>query len=387
MDTNKKAISAFRGLNNVVDPLRLSLDWAVQADNINVTSTAGIERCAGYTRSTTNTAIVGAYATNDLKRMYVIDSGELRSMNPDLTYTVLKTGMSGAQYWFTEINNVVYYSNGVDFGMIEPAGWRQWGIPAPTTVPTLSWGTGTLPYGVYQVVCTHVDDRGLESGNSDIAVLAGSGQINITAIPQKAGYTTNVYATMHDGTVFFLVQANAGTSLTYSNEGSLEHELPFWGTDVPRGTILTHFQGQMYGAEVFVASDYSVVWNSMPLHYHHFDYGGAGLVIPGVVRMLASVASHLIVGTDREIYAFDGEKLEKLADYGVVAGWHAAKDDDQLLFWSLRGLCSVMPFRNWTEEAVSVPPGARAGGAMLNTNGMRRYVVALLTDGQAYNRR
>lgn len=387
MDTSKQPVTAFKGLNNVTDPIRLSMDSLVQADNVDLTNNAGLIRCSGFTKRTTNTAISGAYATKDMKRLFVIDSGELRQMNTDLTYTVLLTGLSANQTWFEEINGVVYYANGVDYGVIEGPSVRPWGINEPPIAPNLSFTSGNLPQGTYQVCCTFVDSRNLESGNSDIAVLRGSGQLNIDGIPQRAGYTTNVYATLHDGTVFYLLKRAAGVSATYSTEANLGTEIPFWGTSVPRGTVIAYFQGQLYIAESFPQYDSTAIWCSLPLRYHHFDYSGEGIVVPGTVLMMKASEDTLIIGTERQIFAWDGDKLTELADYGVVPGRHASKLGTKLYFWSLRGLCSAMPFENMSEDTLSVAPGASAGATVIEKDGMRRYVVALRKDGSAYNRR
>lgn len=383
-DTTKSSINAFKGLNNVADPLRLSLESLVQADNVNISNTNGLLRCKGFTQRSTNVAVTGAYATRDQKRLYVVDGGEIRKMKPDMTYDVVKTGLSAGRLWFEEVNGVVFYSNGVDFGVLESVGWRQWGIaPPPRPVMTATATGGTQ---VYQVVCTLVDERGLESGSSDVAVATGSGLFSITGIEQRAGYTTNVYATKADGAVFFLMKRGAGPTESYTDPTGVE--LPYWGNDVPRGTQIAHFGGSLYLAEPYPQYDYTAIWSSLPLQYHHFDYGSDGITVPGTVRMLKGTAKALLIGTDRQIFSFDGERLEELADYGVVAGWHASSFGDEVLFWSLRGLCSVFPFKNLTEDTVSVSSGASAGAMVLEQDGMRRYVVALRKDdSQAYNRR
>jgi hypothetical protein len=387
MDTDKKPIKSFMGLNNVDDPLRLGLVWAEQADNVDITYDNMLARCRGFTKRSTNFAITGAYATKDRKRLYVIDTGELRQVNADMTYSVLKTGLSSAKTWFEEVNGVVFYANGTDYGMIEPSGWRPWGIEEPLTQPVLTWATGNLPYGMYRVTCTYVDSRGLESSNGFIVETAGSGLLQITGIPQKAGYTTNVYVTMCNGTVFMLLKDRAGTSCTMNDEIALGREIPFWDLNGPQGTIIAHFEGKMYVAQYFPSMDYTAIWFSFPLHYHHFDFGSQGVIVPGEVRMLKSAEKGLVIGTDRKIYVYDGERLSDLADYGVVPGWHASELDGDVYFWSQRGLCSVFPFKNLTEETVSVAPGQSAGAMVLEKDGMRRYIVALRKDGSAYNRR
>lgn len=386
MPTSPKPVRVFRGLNNVEDPLQLSLEWATQADNIDITSNNSLSRCSGFTRRTTNAAIAGVYATKDMQRLYLIDSGELRKLDTGLSYVVLKTGLSAASYSFEEVNGLIYYSNGVDYGVIEPTGWRPWGIEAPQP-PTLTMGTGDLPQGVYQVVCTLVNDRGMESGNSEVAVIEGSGRVIISNIPQVAGYTTNVYVAPCNETVFYLLASLAPASLSYDQSSALGEEIEYWDTNGPQGRLPAFFGGQMFLADWYPEQDVTHIWNSLPLQYHQFDFGSEGLAVPGEVRMMKGIDEALIIGTDRAIFSFNGEKLEQLADYGVTPGWHAAVLDGNLFFWSLRGLCQALPFKNLTENTVSVEPGLSAGGTVVESGGLRRYVVALHRGGTAYNRR
>jgi len=378
---------SFRGLNNVSDPQRLDLSWLTTADNVDITDTNAVVRCRGFTQRTSNFAITGAYATRDLQRLYVVDAGELRQMHADLTYTVLSTGLSSAKMYFEEVNGVVYATNGVDFLAIEQTRARPWGIPTPDT-PDVVIGSGTLDPGTYLVACTFVDDRGMESSNSNpaVAVVLSAGSLTISGIPQLAGYSTNVYVTTADGTVFYRIAAGAPSALTW-NGGEMGVEIPFWNLDQPRGTLPAAFQGRMYVAEAFPEFDQTVIWRSLPLQFHHFDPSGEALAVPGSVRMLRATESVLIIGTERAIYAWDGEKLMLLADYGVVPGYHATVLDDKLLFWSLRGLCRAMPFENLTQSTLSVAPGLVAGATVMEKDGHRRYVVVLQKGGAPYNAR
>ena len=70
-------ISDFHGLNNVTDPIKLDLSWAVQADNVDVDKHGNMRRCDGYTQFNTATNCTGAYTTKDLQRYYLVDNGSL----------------------------------------------------------------------------------------------------------------------------------------------------------------------------------------------------------------------------------------------------------------------------------------------------------------------
>jgi hypothetical protein len=397
-------LTAFKGLNNVSEPLSLDGAYLALADNCTIDDLGDLLRAEGYARMTHNTNIVGAYTTKDFERFYIIDAGELRQMTPNWTYRVLRTGLSPAPYYFHEINGNVYYSNGTDRGVCEPDGWRPWGMPTPNP-PNLVVVSGNLDAGTYRVCVSLVDNRGMESANSLVAaatVPAGSG-LQIVGIDQVPGYSTNVYATTADGRVLLLLTEHAGDSASYNdgpNNLGREFDTQLWFSDPPRGDQMTFFEGQLYCGEWFPEHDMSILWRSVPLHYHHFK---DSLAVPGQLLLLRSstetlfagnerltqrgVAENIIIGTERAIFSWSDNQLVTLANYGVIPGHHAAESRGKLYFWTERGLCRALPFENLTEGQLSVPPGVSAGGAVIERNGYRRYVVALHRGGEAYNAR
>ena len=390
LNSSRKAAQSFLGLNNVGDPHRLGLRWLTQADNVDITNNNALQRAKGFARVANNTAVTGAYATQDFQRLYIADNGGLYLITAaDLSGPTLQTTLTSSRpVYFAEANNIVYYTNGIDYGSAPPGGWRPWGIPNPRA-PVFTLGNGSLDAGLYAVVCTFVDNKGLESGNSpplEITVPANKALL-IADIEQRTGYTTNIYVTMPNATIYYLIAENAPAAVNWGG-GTLGRELPYWNTSPPRGSFPALFQGQLYCAEPFQAQDISIIWRSLPLHYHHFDYSKEGFVVTGEVLFMHSPDDKtLIIGTDADVIAFDGDKQWSLSGYGVVPGWHASINAGKLYFWTLRGLCRAMPFENLTESSVSVPPGLSAGGMVLEKDGMRRYVVALQKGGEAYNRR
>ena len=407
-------ISDFHGLNNVTDPIKLDLSWAVQADNVDVDKHGNMRRCDGYTQFYTATNCTGAYTTKDLQRFYLVDNGSLLQLFADGSTVTLATGLSSNPCYFDEVNGVVYLGNGTDFWILTGEGASPWGVPTPGAPTAMVGSSGALTPGVYQIVCTFVDANGMEGSNGDVAIAAvptavglsvyqgsGSGNVLVTSIPSAAGYTTNVYATTCNGSTFYLIASGAGSNLNYFDQANLGRELPFWNTKPPRGTTPTFFAGRVYTSEYFPAEDYTIVWRSRPLEYHHFNYGREGIIVPGHVRVMKSsrettfnaterltqrgMGDFVLIGTDREIYSWDEDQLVLCAAYGVAPGWHAVDFKGKVYFWSLRGLCRALPFENLTEATVSVPPGLSAGAAVLEEDGTRRYVVALQKGGTAYN--
>lgn len=295
-------IKAFKGLNNVTDPLRLGLGWLTIADNVNVTDTGGVAKREGYTK-VSSTALLGAYATINTERMYLVTASAVTTIDG----TVVANLTSTAPMFWTEVNDYVYYNNGVDSGVIAPDNtvslWR--GAP-------VSYGAGFKG-----------DD------GKDLSVL----------------YDT----------------------------------LPL-GADV-----IQHWRGVMYAAQYFPSEDQTVVWASEPLGYHLFNLDSGFFIVPGHVHMLAPAKESLIVGTDSRIYATDGKDMEQLAEYGVVPGQHWSKDDERVIFWTTRGVCTAKPFANLTENQISVAPGIRAGGCVVRRGGQKRYLAVLQQGGSPFN--
>lgn len=378
--------SVFRGLNNVTDPLRLGLEWLVRADNVDITDAGAIARRRGYRRVLVG-ALSAAYTTRDFSRMYVVDGGVLKAVSADGTLALpLVSGLGPGRMNWTEVNGQVFFNNGAQDGIIEAdnsvIAWR-WGTPA---APTLSAVTGSLAPGLYQVRCTArlADGRTTGAGDSAELVVGEREALQIT------GTGDSIYICPPGSTVY--QYAGRGPSLTWNTppDGLGADLRDMFNDPLPLGAgIIQAWRGRLYAAQHIADGDQSAVWVSQALGFHIFDLNSAYLLIPGQVRMMAPHDGALVIGTDRCIYAYDGKSLTQLADYGVVPGHHWATDNsadgDRTLFWSLRGLCSVMPFKNLTEHQVSVPPGIEAGAAVVHADGQKRYLVALKQGGVSFN--
>jgi len=152
-------------------------------------------------------------------------------------------------------------------------------------------------------------------------------------------------------------------------------------------SVIQFWKGRMYAAQYLASENQTVVWFSEPMGFHLFNLDSNFIILPGRVEMLAPHDTALVIGTDAKVYAYDGQKLDMLADYGVVAGQHWARDGERILFWSLRGLCAALPFDNLTEKQISVAPGVRAGGCLVRADGQKRYVALLQQGGEPFNQR
>lgn len=155
---------------------------------------------------------------------------------------------------------------------------------------------------------------------------------------------------------------------------------------LPYGTrLIQHWRGRIYAAQYMAEENQTVVWFSQPLGFHLFNLDTDFILLPGRVDMLAPHSGALVIGTDAAIYAYGDEGLTELADYGVVPGQHWVKDDERILFWSQRGVCAAVPFQNLTERQVSVAPGVRACGCLVQRKGQKRYLAVLQRGSDPFN--
>lgn len=134
-----------------------------------------------------------------------------------------------------------------------------------------------------------------------------------------------------------------------------------------------------YDAALWCASsldNQTVLWHSKPFHYHLFDYERDYLLIPGRVIALQGIGDALCIGTTDAVYLYNGA-LQKVANYGVVAGRPFAKaPDNQYFVFTQRGICRVSPFENLTEKKVKPVAAATCAATMIEHNGYIKMVVA-----------
>jgi hypothetical protein len=383
---------AFKGLNNVIDPMRLNWEWLSVADNLNITDTEAIVLADGHKRRYTGTRVQGAYSTLDLTRLYLVDNGTLFRVHPNFTAVPLRTGLADRPMHFAEENERVYYANGVDYGIVLPDDTLiDWVIPVPAPC-VLDRSTGSLPAGLYRVVCTFVAADGRESGAGDATaiVLDSDAALTISGIEQRAGYTTNVYVASANSTVFNLLTSHAPVALSWNgspNDVGRELTTQLLSA-LPIGASLpTFFKARAYLVEFFPSANVSFLYESKPLAPHLYDFSEGFYCIAGEVVLLAGQKEALVVGTRSAIYLYDGEKLDRVADYGTVPGWHAQlTPEKKLIFWTVRGFCQAPPFENLSETKLSAAPGLSAGAAVIDADGYRKYVAVLQQDGGApYN--
>jgi len=296
-----EAVSSFRGLNNVSDPMRLGMSWLVTADNVNISDTGSLSKRDGYALNRSG-AFKSAYSTLDFSRLYLATASDIQTFGGVSIVSLT----SGSPLYWAEVNEQVFYNNGTDSGVI---------LPDNNVIP---WRDAPITVNKY----LGADGVELES--------------------------------LFDG-------------------------LPL-GVDV-----IQHWRGRMYAAQYMASENQTVLWFSEPLSYYLFNLDSNFIILPGRVEMLAPHDAALVIGTDAKVFAYDGAKIEQVAEYGVVPGVSWARDDERILMWTKRGLCAFPTFTNLTERQVSVAPGVRAGVAVVRSGGQKKFVASLQRGDQPFN--
>lgn len=387
------AISTFKGINNASDPLRLGLGWLAKADNVDVTDTGALERRPGYVQVASG-SFSGVYATRqqDFERLYVVNAGALKQVHPDLTMTTLREGLSNAPMHWTEINSDTYFSNGIDKGIIRPDGSIiAWDWPLPDA-PTVRQAGGTLAQGEYGVCCTFSLPDGRETGASDAVYLEASGGLLVDDLPQAPGCLTNLYIAPAGSTVFQLALTTGQRAVTWNaGPDALGMDLVTQGFEPPpaSASLPVLWAGRAWLAEHFPAQDISVLWPSEPLGFHLFARQTGFVPVPGRIVMVLAHDAGLIVGTRTALYAWNGEALTQLAGYGAVEGWPGTRDEETgaCYFWTERGLCQGLPFKNLTAAKLRMDPGTQACAAIVHQDGGKKIIVATVPGGRIFNPR
>jgi len=385
-------VNKFLGLVNTFDPLQAPKGSLLVADNIDIDDSDSIHRRNGYTTATSFVDIYATFATEDQQKLYVIDDGDLLSVENDFTKLLLATDFPAGVYEWEEAGPKVYLMGPVN-GVIDNGVFKPWGVPTSLQPSCVAVG-GSLPKGQYQISCVHRNVFGEEGGAPSpfVISLVDSQALEIT-IPQIADHTTDVYISATNGETLY--KAITTSDVYYLFDGDLSSLVvplsreQYQRYQVPAtATELTYADSRMYVADYDQSNNITYIFHSEPFWLGLFDLFGKYEAIPGKVNMLEAYAGGLVIGTDKEIFSYSVEGgLNRLADYGVPEGKQASKDPTgTLFFWTDRGVCKVPDFVNLTQERVSVPSGSKCTTAFIEQQGYNKFLVTTTDSGSPNNK-
>lgn len=378
-------ISKFLGLHNTTDPKAMPAGALTTANNIDILREGFVKRRNGYAKSLSCTSITSSYVTKDASRLFIVDSGNLKLVNADLTVRTLATGFPSTRlYWddasgYTFISNakVIYPDNSV----------HDLNIPDPVQ-PNTTITTGNLSAGRYQVAITYMNSNGREGSVSLPFVREVTDDAGIVVEPEFiSGYSCNIYVSAADGDLLYRAINISQGSYLISDVSRLSEPIDDKqiGTTQPPDNIehLCYFEGKLYVTTSY--QGHSFVWFSQDYWWNLFDSQKDYFTLVGKITCLKATIHGLVIGTDHELWLFKEDTLTKLADYGVPEGLAVVTDSvGNVLIWTKRGVCTL-PFSNITETKVSLITGSHVSSAIINDAGQKRFIVLSDDQGSAYN--
>lgn len=362
-------ITSFLGLRNTSPARSIPDNALVAADDVDIDDAGIIAQRNGSTLSKA-LSLTSAYSTLD-QTGYVVSGGNLFQVLDDLTTVDL--GACSAKE-FTDSGKTLFTDDGLK---VEDGAVTNLRLPLPALPLGLSLAPGDLPAGAYSATYTYRGPTGLESGSAPVASieLAAPGGVVLAPVTPPPGYTVKYYLTEANGSVYY---DNAGVQLDPAQ---------LLADSFPTGAERIAYHDSRLFVSQTLGNGASVIWYSKPFQPHLWDFGTGYLIIPGRGLAMASSAQGLIIGTDAAIYAYDGA-LRLLAGYGVVPGRPMARAvDGRVFIHSRRGQCVAPPFENITERKVSLPPGAQCSAAIVEQDGVQKFVVLTDGGGAAFNKR
>lgn len=306
----------FQGINNVSSEKKKGETFLSVALDVDVGLHAELRRRRGM-----SLVQAGCYRQLWEGRSMLLairDGGALVRVVPGELDVEIHPAMGTDRLWCCELpDGRVIFSNGVQQGITEGAGYVDWGVPVPDAAGEVTVVSGEMPAGRYNWGVSWVRDRdGLES-----ALLVGgslqvpaSGGLLLTDLPERTGYTTQVYLTTAGGEVFYLAGTTRCPALSYLRDG-LDLTVPCRTTDLHAPPL-----GQLHarwGARVLVAQG-SVLWASTAHGWSHFQLGRDFKQFSAPITLVQPVGGGIFVGTDKELAFLAGTEFDALQYRCVV---------------------------------------------------------------------
>lgn len=394
-DQDVVAYTTFNGLRNDVTAERFDAGDLAVANNIDIDKSGRIARRDGYTS-------IRAGSTHSLwsnpqgTRCMFMQGNTLYQLNPDYTAVQLATLSNSSRVSCEQVNDLVYFSNGVDTGVVEQGGAvRSWGV-APPVLPSVDIGTGSMPAGTYMVTMTYLCADGQESGAPEAALMqvpAGASLLfmNMPVPRDPRIVAKSIYITEPNGEDLYqaLVVGASVVNAVYSND-TTELNLPcdsMFLQAAPAGQLVAYYRSRMW-----VAQD-DLLCPSEPFAYERFDPRNY-IQLDGRITMLGALTdkelydtgknSGFFVGTDRSCGALVGSspedfqyvpKMSSGAVFGAMAKIDGSVFEDgatgtlELPAWlTTAGICVGMPgmvVRNLTRTKYTFPVGTHGAGLFM----------------------
>ena len=384
------------GLRNDVSPERFAPEDLLEARNIELDETGKVYRRMGVTQ-----AIAGKAHSlwADGQDAFVVLDGVLSRIHKGMTATAI-TPVAGERVAYCRVADEVFWTDGLQSGVINGDTSRTWGIEPPPPFGAQSAGAGALREGSYLYTMTFARADGKESGAPLCGRVDAVGGIVFTALPVSTDPTVtskHIYLSSWGGELPY-----RAATLANSDTEALITAPPPAGpalrtqlmTNAPAGHLIGAFKGRLYVAQG------RHLWYSQPHELELFDPMSGFLTFPDDVQTFAPVSDGIFVGSDSATVFLRGTdpgefETRKVADYGTVRGTvqevpeyyvldeKQRQQGPQMMWMSKCGVClggNNGLFKNLTGGRYILPSGAHAGASLLKVRGGTPQLVVSISS-------
>jgi len=364
--------------------------------NVDIDDTGFLLRRKGYS------AVVVAGVDRDLyaagSMCLGVGSNALKHIMPDWSTITLRSGLTPSRPLSYSVAGArVYYTNGVEFGVVENGQHRSWGLTPPALGPAILVG-GVLRAGRYQYSMAYLRNDGQESGAALAQVLelpiTGGYELTLPVSTDFDVTQKTVYVSDRDGETLhrYAVVDNATTIFAVREErmGTVALATQFL---VPP-SMLGAIDHSAYGNGRMLVSVDNRLYCSEPYAPELFDPRKSWPFLD-TITMIASLEDGTWLGTRNQVIWLPNAEPEKWnfvvkAPYGVIPGTAYedslaslgdGKDKGRAVFFATtQGLCvgaNGGQMINFTEGRFQYPSQERGAGIVRRHRGMTQYLTTL----------
>ena len=394
--------AGFLGLRNTVPTDRFDLGDLEVAQNVDIDDSQRVTRRYGHGAAVVSGDCHSLWS--DGITALVVRNNTLARIHPNYSTSTLRSGLTpGQDMSFGVLAHRIYYSNGIETGVVEGGRSRSWGLEIPG-VPVAAVTGGVLPAGRYQFAVTYLRSDGQESGSSRAGIidLSDIGGISLSAITVPADPDAAeivVYFSKCNGDMLYRAGTipNGSTAFSYQIEASMQIPMR---TQHLRPAPAGQFVDVINGRTLVARGD--TLYISEPYAPELFDLR-KNFRLAGPIVMLAALDTGVFVGTEARVIWLDGSDPEKWVyserlTYGAIRGASTKVSRDQVLdgqgskrvvvFATKDGIClgeDGGATINLTHDRYAYPVQDKGTAVVRKHRGMVQCLVALQGTEQAGN--
>ncbi len=324
-------VGVSKGIDNRAEETKVSAGSVREAVNIDISDTGAFARRRGYTKRLSGANTHSLWGNEHISFGLYVDGDSLFCLWADASSTLVRDGLAPRDMYYAYVAGKVYYSNGVDTGLVTPDGDSlPWGVERPASTFGLSVAaSGALDGGIYQVTLTYMNTMREESGapESVFIEVPDGGGILLDNIPQPVAadvVAIRVYMSQANGDMLFYHRdLPVGPTQVILDYGARGKPLDTQFLEpMPPGKYLMTYKGR-----IFIAVGKFLIWSDALRYGQYHATMGFAKFGEDITGMAAPEGPNIqiYVGTASKTHLLRGSSIDDLSvsiavHEGVVPG-------------------------------------------------------------------